>query len=217
MAKGNVLSEDLFMLMVSATIITLFVTPPLVARAAPIGSAIADRLARWKLIKVIPLAPEKREDLATDHIVLIGFGPAGQAVGMALVKQDRPVTVIDLNPNAIGVARQLGFYGQVGDVGHSDVLEHAHVATAGFVVITIPDPAAVRRVIEHVRSMAPDAQIIVRARYHVYRWELQLAGAHVVVDEEEEVGHRIANELRKVMRQAPPPIAEPELTGDAAP
>jgi CPA2 family monovalent cation:H+ antiporter-2 len=201
----GLLVNDLFLLLVSATIITLFLTPPLVARAAAIGSAIADKLAVWKWITVIPLQPEKREDLVEGHIVLIGFGPAGQAVGHTLVRQDRPVTIVDLNPRAIGVARQLGFYGQIGDVTHSDVLEHAHVATAGFVVITIPDPGAVRRVIELVRAMAPNAQIVVRARYHVYRWELQIAGAHIVVDEEEEVGHRIANELRKAMRKASPP------------
>ena len=47
-------------------------------------------------------------------------------------------------------------------------------------------------IIERVRARAPGTTVIARARYHVYRWNLLSAGAHAVVDEEEEVGARIA-------------------------
>ena len=72
--------------------------------------------------------------------------------------------------------------------------------SANAVVITVPDPATARQVVELVRSLAPDTAIIARARYHIHRWQLLLAGAHAVVDEEEEVGRRIASEVRKKLR-----------------
>ena len=50
------------------------------------------------------------------------------------------------------------------------------------------------------RSLAPDTAIIARARYHIHRWQLLLAGAHAVVDEEDEVGRRIASEVRRKLR-----------------
>ena len=49
------------------------------------------------------------------------------------------------------------------------------------------------------RDLAPGAALLVRSRYHVRRWELQLAGAHEVVDEEEQVGRRLAARLRAAM------------------
>ena len=59
--------------------------------------------------------------------------------------------------------------------------------------------------IELVRSMSPETPIIARARYHRYRSELLRAGAHAVVDEEEEVGLRMTAALKKVLRVAGSP------------
>jgi len=47
--------------------------------------------------------------------------------------------------------------------------------------------------------MNPSVVVVARARYHVFRWELELAGAHVV-DEEDQLGLRLAAETRKAMR-----------------
>jgi hypothetical protein len=63
------------------------------------------------------------------------------------------------------------------------------------VVVTLPDPTVARLVVQRVRGLAPKAYIIVRARYHVHRWQLDVAGAHAVVDEEDQVGASIAEEV----------------------
>jgi hypothetical protein len=70
--------------------------------------------------------------------------------------------------------------------------------------VTLPDPAGARQVIEQVHSLSPETPIVARARYHVYRWELMIAGAPVVVDEEEQVGLRMASAVRKVLRAVGP-------------
>jgi len=199
--QTNVIVEDTFLLFVSATIVTLFVTPYLVATAPTLSGRIVARLARMGLLTAA--APFKRDE-ATEHrkhVLIVGFGPAGQAVGQSMVRRGWNVTVADLNPGAIALARQLGFDGHLADASHPDVLEHLHVDSAVVVVITIPDPVACRQIIQNVRTMAETAQIIARARYHVYRWELQFSGAHVVVDEEEQVGRRMALELKRLLRE----------------
>jgi CPA2 family monovalent cation:H+ antiporter-2 len=113
------------------------------------------------------------------------------------------VRVLDLNPRIAAAARECGCLGHVGDATHPDVLSHAQVAAADVVAVTLPDPAAARRVIRQVRAEAPEAHLIARARYHVSADELKQAGADVVVDEEEEVGRRLADALAAIIDRPP--------------
>ena len=108
--------------------------------------------------------------------------------------------VIDLNARNIAVAQSYGFETLVGDASHRAVLEHAQIGRAATIVITVPDPSASRTVIHHCRHLAPNAAIVARARYHVLRWELHLAGAVDVVDEEEHVGLQLAQEAVKHLK-----------------
>ncbi len=65
--------------------------------------------------------------------------------------------------------------------------------------ITVPDHATTRHLIHLVRDLAPDAFIVARCRYHVLHWELLRAGAHEVVDEEDQLGRRLAAQVRKLV------------------
>ncbi|MEA2064113.1 MAG: hypothetical protein U9P14_10475, partial [Gemmatimonadota bacterium] len=56
-------------------------------------------------------------------------------------------------------------------------------------------PAAVRDIIHLCKSLAPQVKIFVRARHHIFRWELFMAGAETVIDEEAQVGRRLAEEV----------------------
>jgi len=201
-ARGGLLGDDLFLLIISATIVTLLITPYLVMSAPQIATGVVRGLAKLKLLRAPTADLVAPAEPPTDQIVIVGFGPAGQAVGYAIADRKQDVAVVDLNRQAIAAAQRLGFRGYVADATHADVLEHLHVATAAVVVVTIPDPGAARRVIEHVRAMAPMARVLVRSRYHVYRWELELAGAHAVIDEEEHVGLRLAEALHQCMETA---------------
>ncbi|MHC5023621.1 MAG: cation:proton antiporter [Planctomycetota bacterium] len=198
--RSDIIGEYSFMLIVSATIGTLFLTPYLVSGAPRVASLTVTALRRLGIIRA-PAAPRSEiEGPAGDHVVIVGFGPAGQVVGEMLLGQARHVLVLDLGRQPIAAARRLDFEVQLGDATHPDVLDHARIQTAAAVVVTIPQPDDARRVIQLVRAMAPDALILARARYHVYRYELEFAGAHAVIDEEQHVGERLARELRRRFR-----------------
>jgi CPA2 family monovalent cation:H+ antiporter-2 len=85
----------------------------------------------------------------------------------------------------------------LGDATHRDILEHAGIYKARAVVVTVPDHATTRHLIQLIRDLTQDAYIVVRCRYHVLRWELLHAGAHEVVDEEDQLGRRLAAQVRK--------------------
>jgi voltage-gated potassium channel Kch len=71
---------------------------------------------------------------------------------------------------------------------------------ARVIIVTIPDPPSARLIIHQCRSVAPNATVVARARYHVRQGDLYMAGADEVVDEESEVGMRLAATARRYVR-----------------
>jgi voltage-gated potassium channel Kch len=80
------------------------------------------------------------------------------------------------------------------------VLEHAGARSARVVAITTADVDAASHVVSLVRALAPDAFVVVRARYRVVAADLRRSGAHLVVDEEALVGDRLAAAIEGAMR-----------------
>ncbi len=133
------------------------------------------------------------DDPGRDRLALvIGFGPAGRAAAERILELGCGVVVVDQNPTSARDAQRLGYRVVTGDALHGDVLEHAGLVDASFVVVTVPNADNALRIVQYVRSAAHDATVIVRARFHRSLPDLEIAGAHIVVDEEHEVGRQIA-------------------------
>lgn len=203
-ARDSIISQDVFLLMISTTIITLFITPVFVVTSPTLAEACLKPLRKLGWIKSQPWQPESQQHGLKDHLIIVGYGPAGEAVVHAMRGQ-RPLVVIDMNRRVIKEAKRLEFMAHVGDATSSSVLEHAHIHTADAIIITLPDPNQSRQIIEEVRNIAPEVTIVARSRYHVHMWQLRYAGAHVVVDEEEEVGKRLAAEVGLQLTSKPVP------------
>ncbi len=210
------MSPVTFRAMVSATIVTLLFTPYFVAAAPWIGARCEGILLRRRRrqaparldTKPVPLdecatttgsqGTEESLNTPSDLILIVGFGPAGQRVAEGLMgSHQRQMVAVDLNPINIGIARRYGLVAHLGDATHRDILEQAGIYKARAVVVTVPDPATARHLIYLVRDLAPDVFIVARCRYHVLHWELLHAGAHEVVDEEDQLGRRLAAQVRK--------------------
>ena len=186
---SGVVSSELYMLIVSVAMVTLLVTPWLVRWAPTLGAWVARRRgdeARAEADVAGGPIPE---------VLIVGFGPAGQAVGRALAAAGRAASVIELNAAARQQAIDLGLQCHVGDASSADVLEHAHARDAKVIVITLPAPTAARLVLQRARALAPTAIYVVRSRYKVHAHDLLAAGAHVVVGDETEVGTAMADQV----------------------
>jgi CPA2 family monovalent cation:H+ antiporter-2 len=192
---SQVIGESLFDLMVAALIVTLFLTPFLAALAPRLALAVGRIMTREHKLTAAEAVAGHGEALS-GHLVIVGFGPAGQRVAVTLMgRSDLGIVVADLNASTLDLARSYGLQTIVGDATRESVLAGLHIRTAAAVAITLPDPRTARQVVQMVRALAPDTRIVVRSRYHVHRWQLDVAGAHTVVDEEDEVGARIAAEI----------------------
>jgi len=205
---GGLLNREYFDLIVATLVATLFLTPYLVAAAPRLATALGRRHGQ-RSAQAAAGAATPAHVPAHGHVVIIGFGPAGQRIAEVLLREPGlPLVVSDLNPRAADGAAAYGLPAVLGDATRAELLESLHVHGAAAVVVTVPDPGTARLVVQRLRAVAPETSVIVRSRYHIHRWQLDLAGAHEVVDEEAEVGQRLAEAVRRRSRgEEPPPDA----------
>ncbi len=196
-ARGGLINDELFRLIISVTIVSLFATPYLVAAAPGAARWMVGGLRRARLIAESPAGDVQVETAPTDRILIIGFGPAGEAVGRALSRRSDAVTVLDLDHRAMARARDLELEPRLGDASHADVLRSAGIASTDTVIVTVPDPRVAVEIVRLIRSMNADVFIIARVRYHRHADELRVAGADATVNEEQLVGLRLAGHARR--------------------
>ncbi len=202
--NGGVISRGLFELMTTVAVTTLMVTPYLVAAAPRIARVVTS--VRLKGARRDPGENQRAdhgEPPRRNHIVIVGFGPAGRQVAEELLKENHPLVVIELNPRPAAEASALGIPLVVGDATRWELLERVGVASAKAIAVTVPDPVTARQITAQVRGAGGNAFVVARSRYHRYVPDLIRAGAEVVVDEETEVGFRIASAVRKGLGEPP--------------
>ncbi len=196
-ARGTLLSNDVFNLLVSATVLTMLLTPYLVA-AAP---KVAGFLLR------APSAGTSSATAPASHpsqVLVIGFGPAGRVVAERVREQGHHVVILDLNPSGVADAHSLGFTGFLGDGQHEDILLHAGIRNSMAVVVTVPEPSVAIEIVRLVRIVAPESVIVARSRYNRYYREFVDAGAHIAHDEETHVGIQLSASVLDVLREDAP-------------
>lgn len=212
-ARGTLISHDVFLLLVSATLLTMLSTPFLVA-AAP---KVAGYLLRSRGRDATASSGASRSSIP-NLVLVVGFGPAGRVVAEQVREGGWHVIVLDLNPHGVASARRLGFTAFLGDGQHEDILVHARVRDAKAVVVTVPAPAVAIHIVRLVRIIAPGAVIVARSRYNRYLSELGDAGAHVVHDEETHIGNRMSASVLEIpgLPRARDEVNGPEHVGSDA-
>ncbi len=200
--NGGVLSNDTFEVFMLATFGTLFLTPFLVRGALPAGRKVEGLLARvgWKAPSDVEESGHVSE-ATHDHLIIVGFGPAGQGVARGMIRQGVPVLVVDLNPRSAAEAERLGVPFHVGDASKIEILRHAHLEHAIALVITLPDHKTAREIIHQSRALAPEVPVMVRARYHRFAGDLLKTGATAVYDEEVATGKFLEEEVLRFMEK----------------
>jgi len=187
---SGVVSESMYSLVVSVTIVSFFLSAFLVPAAPKFGNWVA----KFLNTKDGKLAAAKESE-ATPEVAIIGFGPAGQLAAQPLIDKGLRVLVIDLNHQNVEKARQFGFKAEVGDATQNEVLDHAHLRSCRSVVITVPHYPSALSILDHIRRTAPHMYIVVRSRYELNSGNLKNAGADVVAGDEHQVGQSIAQSL----------------------
>ena len=127
--------------------------------------------------------------------VIVGYGPVGQSVDRALRESGLDTVVIDLNLDTVTALAREGRRSLFGDASHPDVLKQAGIASAAYLLVTLPHSVNRGPLIAAARNLNPACRILVRARYLRERAELEQAGATAAAFEEVEAAVALTERL----------------------
>lgn len=192
---SGVITDDLYSLVISCAILSFALSAFMVPAAGQFGNWVCRCMGGTRTEETA-----EGGDPADPDIVLIGFGPSGQAVGRTFQDQGLTVGVIELNSASVALAKSWGFQAEVGDATQMEVLEHAKIPLCRAVVITIPHHRSALTILDNVRHLAPHAFIVARSRYRMFSDDFAARGV-VVVGDEERVGTGLAEELQRWLEQ----------------
>ncbi|HEX8358771.1 MAG TPA: cation:proton antiporter [Longimicrobium sp.] len=156
--------------------ITMGLTPLLATAGAAAARHLAVRGGRAATADAPPAELE-------GHVLIAGFGRAGQTVARLLEEQGVAYLALDMDPERVREAHARGLPVYFGDASRPEVLRAVRAAAASAAAITLDDPDAATRAVAAVRREARKIPVVVRARYTGELQALGAAGATVVVPE----------------------------------
>ncbi len=175
-ADAGLLDAGLRQVFVAGSIATLVATPFLVAASPGLAARLGERAD--------PAPSGPAQVGPGDHVVLVGFGLAGQSLARVLKARGIPYRIVEANAVTVRDATGRGEPVVYGDATRRAILEHVGVARALLVAVVVSDAPTTRQVVTLARSLAPGAPILTRTRYVLDVDELEQAGATRVVAEE---------------------------------
>jgi monovalent cation:H+ antiporter-2, CPA2 family len=190
--ETELLTEHSYRLFLTISVLTMLVSPFLIMAAQPIVRMVACLPMPRRIRAGGGVHPEATPVSGfTDHLIVVGFGLTGRNVVLAAIEALVPYEIIELNPDTVHNEREQGEVIHYGDASQPSVLRHAGVERARVLVVTVPDAAAVRRVVEVARSLNPELHIIARTRFVREIEPLFGLGANEVIPEEYETSVEI--------------------------
>lgn len=134
-------------------------------------------------------ADEDRTAAVARPIVFLGFARQASSLLEDLLERDSSIgsriAVVDFNPEARAPLQRRGVVSIFGDISSADTLVHAGVASSEVIISTVPDSVLKGttnlRLLRTVRSMTPDARVIVTSDDFEAARELYEEGAAYVL------------------------------------
>jgi CPA2 family monovalent cation:H+ antiporter-2 len=177
----------------------MFLTPLLVYKAPHFtaGERALDPLA--KLLRARS-AEELEESTVghSDHVVIIGYGLAGQFLTSSLNELQIEVVALEMNSDNVRKGKEMGDPVYYADATSEEALGHAHVESCRAIVIMINDHQATERVLSTIERMKVTAPVFVRTQFMRGSDKLSHQGRHEVVACEVEGGLEV---LSRVLRK----------------
>ncbi len=212
--KNGVINHEVFQAMLAIIVVTMIVTPAMIA----IAPRVADQMV--PALGFIPLVSRKSSSSSIRpadstiicageiHAAIIGFGVNGQNVAAVLHATNISYSVLEIDRDTVKVMRRKGEPIYYGDCTEKKALFRAGIDHARAVVLGISDTTAIRNSIAMIREINQKAFIIVRARSLDDVAALYKAGADVVVTEKFETSIQIFSQLLNHFTVAPELILE---------
>jgi len=182
LASGtNLLSEQAIQPVLAAMLLSLLVSPILIAQANRIALRASSQewLTRSLQIQKIASSSISRRG----HVLIAGYGRSGQALAHVLESESIPYVALDLDPDRVREASAAGDSVVYGDATKTEALTAAGIHRACAMAITFDDRPAVFRLLDKIGNVAPALPVLVRSSTDSEMDRLRQAGATEVVPE----------------------------------
>lgn len=200
------LAPAAYSLILTASIMSMVVTPLLVRLAAPLYAL----RRRWAPTPVITTKNVPVSGLR-DHIIVAGGGRVGRLTGQVLKRMDLPFVIIESLYRHYERVHSVGLPVILGDAGRPVVLEAAGIARARLLIIAAPGRDTVMQIVREVRLVRPSLHIVARAADLDHVEELYENGIFEVVQPEMEAS---AEMIRQALLHLGRPRGETERIAD---
>lgn len=204
--------------MIVSIIITMIVTPLLIAKA-PWFAERAAPVVRYMLpvrryadrrTERDPGLPPLVGGVGGPVVTIIGGGVLGSNVAQVLSRTAIPYCVLELSGSNVQRLRERGCTVVQGDMTDPEALERAGIMHASVIILAISDHTALGRGLQHLRKLRPDAMIVVRTRYARDSDALLDRGADVIITEEYESSIQVFVTVLEHLGVDPDVIADQE-------
>lgn len=180
---------ELYSLVLTATIVTMLLTPFVSSLAAPIYSL------RKKWFKREPVETINLPKTGLfDHVVIAGGGQVGQNIARILQRMQLLFVIIELDFRRVEQAKQQVFPVVYGDASQEAVLEAAQIRRASLLLLTVPSVVVSQSITERIRRLNPKLHIVARAINEEHTEELHQLGVYEVVQPEFEASLELARQ-----------------------
>ena len=195
--KNNLINHEVFQAMLAISVVTMIVTPAMIAVAPRFADQVVPALGFIPLVSrdssALPVRPPDSTIICAGeiHAAIIGFGLNGKNVAAVLHATNISYTVLEIDRDMVKSMRNKGEPIYYGDCTDKKALLRAGIDHARAVVLGISDATAIGKSITMIREINKKAFIIVRARTLDDVASLYKAGADVVVTEKFETSIQI--------------------------
>ncbi|MCA1322692.1 YbaL family putative K(+) efflux transporter [Herbaspirillum sp. alder98] len=122
-----------------------------------------------------------------DHVVLVGYGRVGRAIGSQLRAQGTPFVVIEAQLESVEALRAEGITALYGNAAQAGVLTAAGIERARWMLVAIPDAFEAGQMVERARAANAQLRVAARAHSDAEVEHLEKHGANEVIMGEREI------------------------------
>ena len=187
----GLIDDAQYSLLLAGAIVSIALNPLMFKVIAPIERSLRRSPRLWRALDRPRDERMPSPEGLTDHVVIVGCGRVGRHIAETLGRLTIPRLVVEADPARLDKLRELGVPVLYGDASSSEILDHAGLARARALVITLPDDAAALAVAAIVKKDAPELRMVARASTWDGARRLKAAGVHDVVRPELEGGIEI--------------------------
>lgn len=199
---NGVVTQDKYLFIIAATMITLVVTPILIKNKDNMYKSMRSFIRKYLgvldnylLTRVDSNRSPIDELTIKNHVVICGYGRIGSYIGRSLIMANIPYIAIDYNLYTVEKARRAGVNIIYGDPTDRDILDYAQVDEAIMMVLAVPEKNSQEAIVLNAKKLNRDIYIISRVHKEQDQTRMKDLGVDLVVQPEFEASLSIVRRI----------------------